>query len=119
MNRVLTLCVTLWASSLATHVQALAMGPEDFVAARHLTCVLAQESLGYLSEAEYADLTGQVLDGYDQSESDVIYAKALGYYDGLMFGLPASDDRQISARLQEFLASSACTVFAGFRGVSL
>ena len=34
--------------------RALELGPEDFLAARSMTCVLAQESLGYLSEDEFA-----------------------------------------------------------------
>lgn len=97
----------LLASGMGT--QALELGPEDFLAARHMTCVLAQESLGYLSEDEFAEAAESIMTGYDQIEGDVIYAKALGYFDGLMFGLPANDDREISARLQQFLASKSCT----------
>ena len=51
--------------------------------------------------------------------SDVIYAQALGYFDGLMFGIPAGDDREVSARLQEYLSSAACTRLTGLEGVSL
>lgn len=102
----------------ATSASALELGPEDFVAARDMTCVLAQESLGYLSEDEFADMAEGVLDGYSQEEGDVVYAQALGYFDGLMFGLPASNERAISARLQEYVASSACTRLTA-EGVSL
>jgi hypothetical protein len=98
---------------------ALELGAEDFVAAREMTCVLAQESLGYLSEDEYAAMADTVLEDYDQGQADVIYAQALGYFDGLMFGLPESDERQVGARLQEFVASAACTRLTGFEGVSL
>ncbi len=106
-------------STLSLQAQSLALGPDEFVASRNLTCVLAQESLGYLTDEEYAQLTQDVLDGYDQEESDVIYAKALGYYDGLMFGLPASDESVIGERLQEFVESQACTMVTGFEGVNL
>ena len=41
--------------------QALSLGPEEFAAAEQMTCILAQESLGYLSEKEYAAMTEAVL----------------------------------------------------------
>lgn len=110
------------ATVLATtslNVSALELGAEDFVAAREMTCVLAQDSLGYLSSDEYAEMAEAILADYDQAQTDVIYAQALGYFDGLMFGLPESDEREIGARLQSFVASSACTRFTGFEGVSL
>jgi hypothetical protein len=103
----------------ANTASALELGAEDFAAARDMTCVLAQESLGYLSEDEYAEMAESVLEGYTQEGGDVIYAQALGYFDGLMFGLADSDARQINARLQEYLASSACTRYTGIDGVSL
>ena len=89
--------------------QALSLGPEEFAAADRLTCVLAQQSLGYLNDEEYAEMTELVLDEYDQTESDVIYAKALGYYHGLMFGINNKDERQVSRRTIVFLNSQACT----------
>ncbi|MEM0953385.1 MAG: hypothetical protein AAGI24_04520 [Pseudomonadota bacterium] len=104
---------------MSSHSQALELGPEDFVAARSMTCVLAQESLGYLSEDEYAEMAESVLSDYDQAEGDVIYAQALGYFDGLMFGLIESDESEISSRLQDFVSSAACTAFTGFSGTSL
>ncbi len=36
-----------------------------------------------------------------------------------MFGLPESDEGEINARLQSFVASGACTRFTGFEGVNL
>ena len=113
----LSLFLGLTTTSLAT--TALELGAEDFVAAREMTCVLAQESLGYLSDDEYADMAEAILADYDQAQTDVIYAQALGYFDGLMFGLPESDEREIGARLQSFVASAACTRFTGLEGVSL
>jgi len=97
---------------------ALELAPEDFLAARSMTCVLAQESLGYLSEEEYAEMAEAVLADYDQAEGDIIYAQALGYFDGLMFGLVESDDGEINARLQDYISSAACRAFTGFSGAS-
>ena len=106
-------CTVLAASLLfSTQVSSLALGAKEFAASSRLTCVLAEESLGYLSSTEYGDMTEQVLDGFDQQETDAIYAKALGYYDGLMFGIPADDQRQIYARLRNFLDSKACAFSA-------
>ena len=34
---------------------ALSLAPEEFVASRQLACVLAEQSLGYLSEVEYGE----------------------------------------------------------------
>ena len=93
--------------------QALALGPDEFAAARQLTCVLAQDSLGYLNESQYDDMIGDVLDSYTDVDGDVIYAKALGYFDGLMFGIPERDQGQINARLQSFVESQACTRIVG------
>ncbi|MEE4192738.1 MAG: hypothetical protein V2I66_14250 [Halieaceae bacterium] len=106
-------------ATLPVVANALELGAEDFVAAREMTCVLAQDSLGYLSADEYAEMAEAILADYDQTQTDVIYAQALGYFDGLMFGLPESDEREISARLQSFVASGACTRFTGLEGVSL
>ena len=91
---------------------ALSLGPDEFAAAERLTCVLAQQSLGYLNDEEYADMAGQVLDEYAQEASDVIYAKALGYYHGLMFGINDGDESQVSSRTLSFLNSQACTTTA-------
>ena len=98
---------------------ALELGPEDFLAARSMTCVLAQESLGYLTEDEFSAAAETVMSGYDQAQGDVVYAKAIGYFDGLMFGLQANDPAEINARLQEYLSSSACTRLTGARPAGL
>lgn len=87
---------------------ALSLGPEEFAASKTMACVLAQESLGQLSDVEYGELTNTVLAGFDDEESDAIYAKALGYFDGLMFGIPADNDMMVNERLQEFVGSTAC-----------
>ncbi|QIB67239.1 hypothetical protein [Kineobactrum salinum] len=98
---------------LSSRASALALGPEEFAAAKRLSCVLAQDSLGYLTEKDYQQLTDEVLDEFEAEQGDVIYAKALGYFDGLMFGIPEQDDAGVTARLQSFVASQACTMVVG------
>ena len=100
-----------------SQVFGLAMAEEEFVASRQLTCVLAQESLGYLSETDFAELTGHVLENFTDAERDAITAKSLGYVDGLMFGLGDTDQVAINRRFQAYLESRACTrnVGVGFR----
>ncbi len=102
------LLVTALLLITSIQVQALALGPDDFAAAKRLSCVLAQDSLGYLSEDDYAALTDEVLEEYDATDGDVIYAKALGYFDGLMFGIPEQDAAGIQSRLRSFVDSHAC-----------
>jgi len=104
----------LCALTASINVNALAMGPQEFAAAKSMTCVLARESLGQLNPDDYASSTEAVLGGYNQTEADVIYAKALGYYDGLMFGIPADSQREVSKRLQTFVNSLACTSTVSF-----
>ena len=87
---------------------ALSVAPEEFFASRQMACVLAEQSLGYLSEEEYGLRTHTILDGFDDSERDGILAKALGYYDGLMFEVAADDSRQVAHRLERFVASETC-----------
>jgi hypothetical protein len=40
---------------------------------------------------------------------DVIYAKALGYIDGLLFGVSAEQRAEAMRRLQDLSASPACS----------
>jgi len=101
------------------HAAALSMGPQEFKAARLLTCVLAQESLGLLAGDEYGARTHDVLDGFEPGERDNIYAKAIGYYDGLMFEIPADDADQVNSRLQAFISSDACLSGGNWAPVSL
>ncbi|MAL96622.1 MAG: hypothetical protein CME40_16235 [Haliea sp.] len=103
------LCLSLLLTSFAQPVLALALGPDEFAAARRLTCVLAQDSLGYLSEHDYAELTEEVLGELEGASGDVVYAKALGYFDGLMFGISEQDDQAVARRLRSYLDSHACS----------
>lgn len=84
------------------------MAPEEFQASRQMACVLAQQSLGQLSEDEYGSRTQTVLDGFEGEERTTILAKALGYFDGLMFDIAENDNGQISRRLELFVGSDAC-----------
>lgn len=84
---------------------ALAFAPEEFQASRKLACVLAAQSLGYLSATEYGERTHALLDGFDEGERDTILAKALGYYDGLMFSV---EPGKVNERLEAFVDSSSC-----------
>lgn len=94
---------------LASGAQALALGPKEFAAAKNVACVMAQDSLGYLSEDDFNDLIDQALSGFEGDAGEVIYAKAVGYFDGLMFGIPESDQDLVQARLRQFNTSRVCT----------
>jgi len=100
------LCLGLF---LAQGARALSLGPDEFVAAREVTCILAQDALGYLGEEDFNALLDSALESFDATQGDVIYAKALGYFDGLMFGIPGGDDALVSDRLRAFNQSQACS----------
>lgn len=87
---------------------ALSMAPEEFAASRQMACVLALQSLGQLSEAEYGERAHTVLDDFEETEQSNIVAKALGYYDGLMFEIADDDSAAITLRLEDFVASRTC-----------
>lgn len=96
---------------------ALSLAPEQFAASRQLACVLAQQSLGQLSDEEYGNRAHTVLDGFDDSERDAILAQAVGYYSGIMFS-PTDADAQLSAlKLREFVSSDTCST--GYSKVTL
>ena len=96
---------------------ALSLAPEEFLASRQMACVLAQQSLGQLSEDEYGARTHTVLDGFDEEEQSNILAKALGYYDGLMFSIADDNAEAINLRLEDFVSSNTCNT--GFHKVTL
>ncbi|MEM9256420.1 MAG: hypothetical protein AAGA91_13310 [Pseudomonadota bacterium] len=111
----LSLClVTLWASAPTV---ALSLAPEEFQASRQMACVLAQQSLGQLSEEEYGARAHTLLEDFDEVERDNIISKALGYYDGLMFSISDDNTDAIHDRLQDFIDSSTCA--GGYRQVTL
>lgn len=101
---VFAFCGTFFSQQAAS----LSLAPEEFVASRQLACVLAEQSLGYLSEKEYGARTHTVLDGYDDAERDNILAKALGYMDGLMFSIDDANSDRVDERLQSYVESNSC-----------
>lgn len=92
-----------------TQAAALSLAPEEFAASRKLACVLAQQSLGQLSEEEYGNRAHTLLDDFEESERDAILAQAVGYYSGLMFSTTDIDAKQVTLRLQDFVGSSTCS----------
>ena len=109
MRNIFTIGGLLLSLLLASGAQALALGPREFAAAKAVACVMAQDSLGYLSENDFNDLVDQALADFEDDAGDVIYAKAVGYFDGLMFGIPESDQELVQARLRQFNTSRVCT----------
>lgn len=104
-NRLL-LCLLM--TSFSSPLWALALSTEEFQASRQMACVLAEQSLGYLSEDDYGARTHNALEGFEDSERGNILAKALGYYDGLMFEIADDDTSAVNHRLEQFVASSSC-----------
>lgn len=106
--------------SLVTYTSqstALSLAPEEFTASRQLACVLAQQSLGQLSESEYGAKANTLLDGFDEAERNNILAQAVGYFGGLMF-TPANDNAdKLTLRLENFVSSSTCS--EGYSKVTL
>ena len=98
---------------------ALTIGAPELQAAQALGCVLAEDALGYLDEAEFTQRFDSVVDGFDAEQTDVIYAQALGMIDGLLFGISASQPRIAEDRLQEFHSSSRCAVAPRATGFSV
>ena len=106
--RKLLITTALFSALTSAHAYSLSLAPEEFTASRALACVLAQQSLGYLSEKEYGARTHSVLDGFDEAEQSNILSKALGYVDGLMFSIDAADKVLVDERLQTFALSESC-----------
>lgn len=107
--RVLIVSAFLASGFWSAQVSALALGAAELQASKALGCVLAEDALGYLSEEQFNERFDGAVDGFDDESVDVIYAKALGYIDGLMFGLSASDNQEAMQRLQSLSTSQACS----------
>ena len=109
MNKPASLFASLVLLGIAAPGMALSMAPEEFKASREMACVLAQQSLGQLSEDEYGARTHTVLEGFDNAERDAILAKAIGYYDGLLFEIADDDKQAVTLRLENFVQSGSCS----------
>jgi hypothetical protein len=94
---------------LSPLAQALALGAAELHASKALSCVLADDALGYLGEEQFNEAFDTVVDGFSDEAVDVIYAKALGYIDGLLFGLSAGDQAEAMLRLQNLSSSQTCS----------
>ncbi len=116
--RKLAVVTGMIAALLALPAFSLSLAPEEFSASRQMACVLAEQSLGYLSETEYGSRTHDVLDGFDDAERDNILSKAIGYMDGLMFDISADDATEVDHRLEQFVASQSCAS-EGFQNATL
>ncbi|MFK8047432.1 MAG: hypothetical protein AB8B81_03245 [Halioglobus sp.] len=95
--------------AFSSKLAALSMAPEEFHASRAMACVLAEQALGQIDELQYGERWHRVLDGFEAEERTTILAKALGYYDGLMFDIADTDTLQINRRLEMFIASDSCS----------
>ena len=104
---------------LAAPLQALTLSGDHLVAAESLSCVLADDALGYLDEQQFNDRFDASVVGFDDQAVDIIYAKALGYIDGLLFGVSPEASEEASLRLEAYSQSSRCAASAASRTVSL
>ena len=108
MNAIIRTCV-IPLIICATQSMALSLAPEEFKASRKMACVLAQQSLGQLSEDEYGEKANTLLDGFDETERNNILAQAVGYYGGLVYTSERPNAEKMHIRLEDFLASSTCS----------
>ena len=56
---------------------------------------------------------------YGPYHSEELLAKALGYYDGLMFDVDPDNENQVESRLEDFVASNPCLELVSRTAVSL
>ena len=103
--------------AVAMHSSALSLAPKEFEASRKLACVLAQQSLGQLTEQEYGEKANSLLDGFDDTERDNVLAQAVGYFGGLMFSSTEKDAQARTLRMEDFVASGTCS--GGYSKVTL
>lgn len=107
--RTLALAATLAVSAVLTSAaQALTLSPAHLAAAQRLGCVLADDALGALSEDQFNRRFDSAVEGFSEGAVDIIYAKALGTIDGLLFGI-SSQGGEASRRLREFRHSQRCS----------
>lgn len=98
-------------AGLAGVAQALTLSPAHLAAAQRLGCVLADDALGALSEDQFNQRFDSAVDGFSEGAVDIIYAKALGTIDGLLFGV-SSQGGEAAQRLREFRSSQRCSAEA-------
>ncbi|WP_414981416.1 hypothetical protein [Congregibacter sp.] len=107
------LCVLMsLTATLSVPTQALTLSSVELDAAAQLGCVLADDALGYLNEDQFNDRFDDVVGGLPDAQVDVIYAKALGYIDGLLFGVTSGDSAIANRRLESYSNSGSCAYAA-------
>lgn len=94
---------------LSAPVHALTLSSVELQAATQLGCVLAEDALGYLDEDQFNQAFDEVVEEFSEDAIDVIYAKALGYIDGLLFGVPSGESNVAAERLEAYSNSGACS----------
>ncbi len=113
------LSAVLLSTLAAVPGHALTVGADELRAAKGLGCVLADDALGYLSEEQFNQRFDETVAGLSAEQEDVAYATALGYIDGLLFGVPSGNQRAATERLQAFSESEACSRFVAVRADSV
>jgi len=92
----------------ARPTSALSVGAAELLASKQLGCVLADDALGHLSENQFNERFDDVVEGFSAAQTDVIYAQALGYIDGLLFGLDGAATAEAETRLRSYANSEYC-----------
>lgn len=92
----------------AMPTSALSLGAAELLASKQLGCVLAEDALGHLSENQFNERFDDVVEGFSAPQTDVIYAQALGYIDGLLFGLDGAATVEAESRLRSYANSEYC-----------
>ena len=104
-----SLVLATFSCALALDAVALSLGAEEFRGAQQLTCVMAEDALGYIDSESYDERMGEILDRYDEGAADAVYAKALGYIEGLMFGVDEGDRGGQRDRYLSLFNSKSCS----------
>ncbi|WP_439108099.1 hypothetical protein [Congregibacter sp.] len=100
--------LSLVAAVLSLPAQALTLSSVELNAAAHLGCVLADDALGYLNEEQFNSRFDEAVGDLSDEQVDVIYAKALGYIDGLLFGVSPGNADIANQRLEAYSNSGSC-----------
>ena len=113
----LVFAVTAVLGVAQTH--ALTISSDELRAAKALGCVLADDALGYLTEEQFNERFDETVVGLSAEQEDVAYATALGYIDGLLFGVSNGNQAAAMERLQALSDSEDCSRFVVVRADSV
>lgn len=104
--------ITAVTAVVSVQAQALTLSSVELDTAAQLSCVLADDALGYLNEDQFNDRFDEVVGDLSEAQVDVAYAKALGYIDGLLFGVTAGSADIANGRLESYSNSGRCAYSA-------